>query len=137
MWPALERLSPGLWPLVKELDELASLFRRQGCQERQGRGEQLALQAAARLPRFIKQAGRRRLICVRFGEFGPSGTHQRFYGLSHLLHVRAHDLGVSLEGLSLLWIERELRPYPLKPLCRARRQPRTLNADPQGSGDKA
>jgi hypothetical protein len=122
---------------MKELDEFGPLFGRQGCQERQGRGEQLALQAAPRLPRFVKQTGRRRLIRVRFGEFGPSGAHQRLYGFSHLLHVRAHSLGVSLECLSLLRIERERRPYPLKPLCRARRQRRTLNADPQGSGDKA
>ncbi len=51
----LERLSPGSWPLMKELDEFGPLFGRQCRQERQRRRQQFALKAAARLPRFVEQ----------------------------------------------------------------------------------
>ena len=130
MWPALERLSQGLWPLMKKLDELGSLFRRQGCQERQSRGEELTLQAAARLSRFVKQPGRRRLVRVRFGKLSPSGIHHWLYRLTHLLHMSAQDLGISLEGLPLLPIEGKLSPDPLQALRRARRRSRRLEAGP-------
>jgi hypothetical protein len=50
--------------------------------------------------------------------------------------MRAHVLVILIERLSLLWVERELCSYPLKPFSGARRQRGTLNADPQSTGDK-
>ena len=103
----------------------------------QGRREHFALKAAPGLRRFVEKLHDRRLVRVGFGELGPGIVHQRLDRLAHLLHMRAHGLGISLEGLPLLRIERELRPDPLQPLHRVRRQSGTMNADPQGTGDKA
>ena len=121
---------------MKELDEFGPLFGRRCRQERQSWCEQFALKAAPCLARFVEQPGRRRLVRVRFGELGPGSAHQRFDCVVHLLHMRAHVLGILLERLPLVWIEHELGSYPLEPFRRARRQRRTLNADPQSAGDK-
>jgi len=122
---------------MKQFDELGPLFRRQCRQKSQGRREQLALQAAPRLSCLVKQPGRRRLIRVGFGKLGPGSAHHRFNLLTHQLHMRTKILGVSLQGLLLCRIENKLRPYPLKPLCRAYRRGRTLNVDPQRPGNEA
>ena len=132
----LRWLLPAFRPPMKQFDELGPLFGRKCRQKRQGWREQFALQPAPRLPCFVEQPGRRCLVGVRFGELCPGSAHQRFNLLMHLLHVRTKILGVSHEGLPLLRIELELYADSLKPLRRARRQSRSLNADPQGPGDK-
>jgi hypothetical protein len=121
---------------MKQFDKLGPLFGRECRQKRQSWREQFALQAAPRLPCFVEQPGRRRLVCVRLGELDPGSAHQRFDRLAHLLHMRTKILGVSLECLPLLRIELELCADPLKPLRGARRESRSLNADPQGPGDE-
>ena len=124
--------------LARQLDKFRPLFGR----SISPRNVKVAVPSSRRkraplFPGLVEQLHDFRVVCVGFGEFGPSVSNQRLDRLMHRLHPQTHGLSVLVKGRLLLRIEGELRLDLLEPLFRAHRERGSLNADPQSAADKA